>query len=101
MPRVLDCPCPPQPLTCVGDATGYGVFEKPTMQRVGREASSAAYSGVVDMTNNVSCAGNCKKIVSRTPTQKTILEQATRVWWTFFIVVKCHVQCESTLTVTC
>lgn len=101
MPRTIPCPCPPEALTCVGDATGYGIFERATLQRVGREASQTAYQGVLDSANNVSCDGDgCNKEVSN-PTQTTILEEAIRIWWTLFIIVECHVQCESTLTVTC
>ena len=101
MPRVLDCPCPPETLTCVGDATGYGVFVQSTMQRVGRQASAAAIDGVKDASNNVSCAAGCHKQLSRTIEHKTLSEVSRRLWLTLFIVVECHVQYEASLTVTC
>ncbi len=101
MPRILDCPCPPQPLTCVGDATGYGIFEAETMQRVGRQASDASVNGVRDMANNVSCAGKCTLQLGALTPPTTILQEAHRLWWTLFIIVECHVQCETTMTVQC
>ena len=101
MARTLDCPCPPQPITCVGDATGFGISKQSTMQSVGRTASEISYKGALDAVNNVTCAGNCRKEISKTPIQKTTLEEGTRLWWTLFIVVECHVQCETTITVAC
>lgn len=102
MPRTL--PCPPQPLTCIGDVTGYGILRNATMQRVGRNACEISTKCVVDSVNSVSCEGGvdgkCSKAVSKA-TQKTILEESDRLIWTLFIVVACHVQCESTLTVSC
>lgn len=99
--RTLDCPCPPQPLTTVGEGDAWGFFwsdENAIGAEASAEAERLAVEGARDAVNRVECASGCRKALADVPIVKG-KPVITRAW--FGLIIRATARAEKTVKVSC
>ena len=99
MSVVIDCPGT-HTLTSRRTRTSWGVSQASNSRTASARAQAAATADLRDQLNDASCDDGCVK-VSGTTTVPSPPATCKRMWWTFWIVIRCKATAIGTLSVEC
>ncbi len=80
--------------------TSTGVFTNSNREDAATRAQTAVLNDLTNQVNQAVCAEGCLKVSGQT-NAPTPTATCRRIWWTFWIVIRCSATATGSVTVQC
>ena len=80
--------------------TSTGVFTKSNRRAAASRAQTAVLNDLTNQVNQAVCEDGCLKVVGQTNAPASVAS-CRRIWWTFWIVIRCRATATGSVVVKC